>query len=399
MTDSAKPATILIVDQDEPSRQRLKLFLLDAHPEYRIFFAHDSMETLRVIAEHLPDLIFLDVLMPDNEGFDLCLLLKADERYKDIPVLIITALDRLEQKVRGFNMGASDYIVKPINAVETNARVQAQLRMKRIQDRQKELNAELRRAQFALLQSSKLSAVGALAAGVAHEFNNILHILHANAELCAATGSPDDVKNLLTVIRDCTERGGKIAKQLLDFSRSEENQRKEAVRLKELLEENLKLMGKTLKDKKITLSADLKEVPEFQGYPGQLSQVFVNLLKNAIDAMAESGQKKLTVTLALCGCESPLCAADPQKERPRGKGCALFTVEDSGCGIAQSIQEKIFEPFFTTKGIVGGGNVATPGTGLGLSVSYGIIRRHGGFVHFESRLGVGSRFSVWIPLT
>src|SRR5687768_3797776 len=111
--DKRHGAHILIVDQDKKSRELLKMVLMDAHPEYQISYAIDHDSTLHFLKEETPDLIFLDVLMPDNEGFDLCLVLKSDERFKDVPVLIITALDRLEHKVTVFKMGASDYILKP----------------------------------------------------------------------------------------------------------------------------------------------------------------------------------------------------------------------------------------------------------------------------------------------
>ena len=179
LTSKIKGASflILIVDKDSQSRGLLKNILSRAHADYRFLEAGDGEETQKIIAEKMPDLIILDVMMPGNEGFDLCLLLKADERYRNIPVLIITLLDKLEDKIRGFKVGASDYILKPINELETNARVEAHLRIKRFQDRQLELNHELRKAQSALMQTSKLSAAGTLSAGVAHEFNNILQII------------------------------------------------------------------------------------------------------------------------------------------------------------------------------------------------------------------------------
>lgn len=397
--DKRHPAHILIVDQDKKSRELLKTVLLEAHPEFEISYSIDHDSTIRFLSEEKPDLIFLDVLMPDNEGFDLCLVLKSDERFKEIPVLIITALDRLEHKVTVFKMGASDYILKPINALETIARVEAQLRIKRFQDRQRELNAELRRTHAALLQSSKMSAVGTLAAGVAHEFNNILQIIAANAELCSLTRNEEDLDNFFRVIRECSDRGGKIAKGLLDFSRKEEYQSKETVRMPTLVAQTVKLMEKSFRDNNVHVTILLEEVPSFEGYPGQLSQVIVNLVNNAVESMRTSEVRELTIRLRLCGCDTAYCQADSLHAAERRQGCMQFICKDTGCGIAENMKDKIFEPFVTTKGIIGGGNISTPGTGLGLSVSYGIVRRHGGFIQVDSTEGKGSTFTVSLPLT
>ena len=390
---------ILIVDKDAASRQLLKKVLSAAHSYYHISEAGSAEETLTIISKKLPDIIILDVMMPGNEGFDLCLLLKADERYRNIPVLIITALDKLEDKIRGFKVGASDYILKPINDLETNARVEAHLRIKRFQDRQVELNIELRKTQSALLQSSKLSAVGTLSAGVAHEFNNILQIIGGFAELCANCDNPRDLENMVNAIQECTRRGAKIVKGLLDFSKDDELQKKESVSLKELLEQNLVLMKKSFKDHSIEVETDFQEVPPFECYSGLLSQVFVNIMQNAIEAMARARTRKFEISMRMCGCETPYCDADSLRKHEKKRGCAVIVFKDSGYGVPDNIKEKIFEPFFTTKGIVGGGNDATPGTGLGLSISYGIIKRHNGFIECKSKAGEGASFFLTLPLS
>ncbi len=395
---ASKTPRILIVDQDPKSRERLSFFLHEAHPEYEITYAEDSVSTMRKVEEFKPDLIFLDVLMPDNEGFDLCLLLRADERYREIPVLILTALDRIEHKVRAFNMGANDYLVKPINAVETNARVEAQLRIKRFQDRQKVLNEELRHAQAALAESSKMSAVGTLAAGVAHEFNNILQIISATAELAAAREKSAVLQELLGTIEFCTARGRKIAKGLMEFAKKEGQQKRETFQVEELLRQNLDLMAKTFEDAGITVVTDLHPSPPAEGYPGQLSQVFVHLFKNAAEAMRGSAKRELFVSLKPCGCPGPFCQDDPAKEKPREEGCLVIVCRDTGRGISADMLPRIFEPFVTTKGVLGGGTDTTPGAGLGLSVSYGIIRRHDGSIHAESAEGKGTTFTLTLPV-
>jgi len=387
---------ILIVDSDKKSQKRLRDVLHNAHSDYQILCT-DGENTLEIIKNEVPDLVLFDVMMPGNDGFELCLLLKADERYKDIPFLIITALNKLEHKIKGFKVGASDYLVKPINEVETIARVEAHLRIKRFQDRQKELNAELRRTQSTLLESSKMSAVGTLAAGVAHEFNNILQIITAATELYTVSPAADNAGRMVRTIQECSRRGRQIVKGLLDFSKKDEYQDLERVDLGELIAQNVALMEKLFRDNAIECEMELTTLPPFECYPGQLSQVVVNLIKNAVDAMRGSEIKKLKMFLKKCDCPDATCQGDPAEKTAKNKGCAIISVSDTGSGIPEIMKDKIFEPFVTTKGVVSGGNVTQPGTGLGLSISYGIVKRHRGFIHVESQEKKGSTFIVFLP--
>lgn len=388
---------ILIVDMDESSREQLKQVLVSVHPEYQVSFASGGARVLDILKRELPDLILLDVT-PGGDGFDLCLLLKADERFHNIPILIITELHDPEHKLKGFRMGASDYIVKPFNEIETMARVEASLRMKRFQDHQRELYNELRRAQSALLESTRMSAAGTLANGVAHEFNNILQIIATYAELCSKTESQQDLHEMLGAIRDCTNRAGLIAKNLINITRDDVSQKKEPVDLAVLFSEDLRLMERALRESRIELVTRFTEIPVVQGYPGQLSQAFVNLVRNAIEAMQTCPERRLTVGLRLCDCVSALCGADPLKSQPKRRGCVTLTLADTGDGIPAEIRDRIFEPFVTSKGILGGGQDRTPGTGLGLSITYGVVKRHGGFISVQTSPGLGTTFTVNLPV-
>ncbi|MCG3176272.1 MAG: Sensor histidine kinase RcsC [Candidatus Omnitrophica bacterium] len=388
---------ILIVDRDEVNREQLKQVLVSAHPEYQVSFAGGGERALEMLKRDLPDLILLDVA-PGGDGFDLCLLLKADERFHNIPILITTELHDPEHKLKGFRMGANDYIVKPFNEIETIARVEAGLRIKRYQDRQRELYNELRRAQSALLESTRMSAAGTLANGVAHEFNNILQIIGTYAELCSKTQNADDLREMLGAIKDCTHRAGLIAKNLINITRDDASQKKESVDLAALLSEDLRLMDRTLRESRIELVQRFSEIPLIQGYPGQLSQAFVNLVRNAVEAMQTCPERRLTVGLRLCDCVAAICSADPLKSQPKRRGCVTLTLSDTGDGIPPEVRDRIFEPFVTTKGILGGGQDRTPGTGLGLSITYGVVKRHGGFISVQSSPGKGTTFTVNLPV-
>jgi len=235
---------------------------------------------------------------------------------------------------------------------------------------------KLQESQAELIQSSKLAAVGTFAAGIAHEFNNLLGGMLGYAQLGLA--SPDDeTKNeSLKVVVDTCRRGKSITGSLLTFARRQEP-RRELADLYDAINGTLVLMEIELRKHHIQVVRDINPVPLTICDAGQISQVFLNLLTNARDAMKPQGG---TLTVSLTGDE---------------KGITL-TVRDTGHGIPEAIRDKIFEPFFTTKGALGGS--ATPGTGLGLSVSYGIVKSHGGSFDVQSEPGKGTTMTIWLPV-
>ena len=229
--------------------------------------------------------------------------------------------------------------------------------------------AELRAAQTQLVRTEKLAALGRLAAGIAHEVNNPLQPILNCLEVAI-----EDIENsqqvdaeILRVAESEVQRIKSIVSRLLDFARPSANDRTR-VDLGDLIREVLVLANKQLERMGITVDLALNPVPFFIGNPTQLKQVLLNLILNAMEAMPDGGQ--LSVELYL-----------------ENEGIVL-TVMDSGMGMDQQTVEQIFEPFYSTK---------EDGTGLGLSVSYGIIQGHGGDIRVESYPGSGSRFTVWLP--
>jgi len=229
--------------------------------------------------------------------------------------------------------------------------------------------AELERR---LMQADKLSSIGLLAAGVAHEVNTPLAVISTYAQMLAKQISGDEQKApLLEKIAKQTFRASEIVNSLLNFSRTSPTEFV-GVDLNKVVRETLALMEHQMTKSGVTATLILDEtLPRIKGNPGKLQQVFLNLFLNARDAMERGG------VLAL-----KTWAHD---------GRVLVTVADSGAGIARENLEKIFDPFFTTKG-------AKKGTGLGLSVSYGIVREHGGNIEVSSEIGAGTRFELSFPL-
>ncbi|MBK9516094.1 MAG: response regulator [Anaeromyxobacter sp.] len=248
--------------------------------------------------------------------------------------------------------------------------------------------AQAHQAQQAALeaqrQSQKLEAVGLLAGGVAHDFNNLLAAILGHADLLAQEAPPgSQTEEAARTIAQAAQRAATLTRQLLAFARLGHH-RQEAVDLHALVLEATGLLGRTL-DKAIVLQARL-EAPRHhvRGDPGQLQQVIVNLAVNARDAMPSGGTLTLqTRVVAFDGAGGPA-------GRAPGEWLEL-SVTDTGVGIPPQLRERIFEPFFTTKG-------EGRGTGLGLATVYGIVKGHGGEVAVSSQEGVGSCFTIHLPL-
>jgi signal transduction histidine kinase len=235
---------------------------------------------------------------------------------------------------------------------------------------------ELRHKQAELIQSSKLAAVGTFAAGIAHEFNNLLGSMLGYAELAANSDDVDEKNSSLDVVIQACRRGRSITRGLLTFARRQENHRTLAD-VTDAVNETLTLVELDLRNSNIDVVRQIEPVPMTICDLGQLSQVVLNLITNGRDAMKPNGG---TLTIRL-------------RER---NGMIEFSVSDTGCGIASNIRDKVFEPFVTTKGALGGSQ--TPGTGLGLSVSYGIVQEHNGTIQVESEINRGTTMTVHLPI-
>lgn len=375
---------ILIVDDSFINRELISATLKLAHPEYLFLHAEDGRGALESVYRDRPDLVLLDIMMPEMDGFEVCSRLKNDPSSRDIPVLMITALDQLEHKIQGFRVGAADYIVKPFNGEEITARVDAHLRIKGYQDELKRLNLQLQQTQEALVAGARLSAVGSLAAGVAHEFNNILGIMKGYLQLAAEDQQTESTSRLFSVLNDLVERGIQIVKALLNFSRQQPNEEMKPGDLNQIVRETISLVEKSLRASKVDFEVVYNSaLPPVFCFSSQISQLLLHLINNALDAMEKSTLRRLSVKIVLL--------SDGTRVQ--------LEVADTGRGIPSTVREKIFEPFVTTKGVLGGGDVSTPGTGLGLSICYGIVQRHAGRIWFDSRESLGTRFFVELPVS
>lgn len=288
-------------------------------------------------------------------------------------------------------------------------RYETVLKLMRVKESKDELTKamdELKQAKSQLVQTEKLAAIGELTAGIAHEINNPINFVKGNVgplksnlmqlrnvtfkmqEEIDRVGDATSIETikkykeeieyqylaeetymLLNGIEEGANRTAEIVKGLRNFSRLDESEMKMA-NINECLDSTLILLNNKLKKQHIALEKKYEELPSIMCYPGQLNQVFMNIIGNAIHAIQEKGK----ITL--------VTHAD--------KDNIHISIADTGEGMSEEIKEKIFQPFFTTKAV-------GEGTGLGLSITYGIIKKHNGSIEVQSELGKGTTFNIIIP--
>ena len=225
--------------------------------------------------------------------------------------------------------------------------------------------------------AQRLAAVGQLAAGVAHEFNNLLASMMMRAGLAAASGEADDYQKLAEIVLQMCERGSELTSSLVGLTQPRPP-RKAPAQITDAIEAALAASTQELKSAGIEIKRHYEaDAGLVLADIGQMEQVFLNLIINACHAMADGGVLSISTN---------------RLRRDAGAGQVIVTVSDTGAGIAPEHLPRIFEPFFTTKGLLGRGDV--PGTGLGLSVSHGIVSSHGGTIEAESRVGVGTTLRI-----
>ena len=324
----------------------------------------------------------LDIRLPDMEGTTLLAPLK--EMYPDMAVIIVTAHASVETAARALNAGASAYITKPFNVDEVLATVMEAIEKQRLivenrrlyEEAQREL-AERRKMQVQLIQAEKLSAVGTMAAGIAHELLNPMMGMLNFAQYCLERTAENDPRYpVLQDIEHETWRCADIVQNLTTFSRTEKQG--EEVYQKETLatvvDRVVRLLSYRIKGNRVSLTQHIaEEASEIWMKVNSIQQVFLNLISNALDAIEESEKKEIRVEVYHDG------------------EFAQVMVADSGCGITPENLEKIYDPFFTTKPV-------GQGTGLGLTISRSIIDSHGGDITCESKPGIGTTFKILLPI-
>ena len=424
--NNIEQTTVLVVD-DQP--ENIEVISNPLRPFFRVRAVRSGEHALRaVVMDPIPDLILLDVMMPKMNGFEVLARLRENPITCQIPVIFITARDAYEDEQRGFDMGAVDYITKPIRPALLVARVRLHLDLKQTRDRLSEYNTlleerilertrDLERSQRQAMLSEKMAAIGLLIAGIAHEINTPLNYVSNNLfvlteylqniremdsvyhqlaaqisnRTCDAPNSSDiqrlmaemqereshlgiphiieDIPGLIRESCEGLDRISKIVQDLRNFSHPGED----IVKLADInknLDSTLDMVRNEFKNK-ATIIKDYGKLPQVNCYPQQLSQVFMNLLVNAAHAIEKQGEIRI-ITREI----------DDYVE---------ISIIDTGQGIPEKNLSRIFDPFFTTKEI-------GKGTGLGLNVIYNIVKKHDGSIDVKSELGKGTKITIRIPV-
>ena len=468
MSDDRQPR-ILIADDREENRYVLRRVL--ARAGFDCDEAASGSQAL-AIALTLPDVIILDVRLPDMSGYDVCRKIKGDPRTASVPVLQISAsFVSAEDRARALETGADGYLTHPIDGIVLVATIRALLRLRsaealalkaagqwqatfdalseglalldgdgrvvrsnqafrRIcgctvdgdektisflqrllntseplnQTESKEVEFEGRTlqvsvrpvdtgsaegeriivlsdisdrklAEYAIRTAEKLAATGKLASAIAHEINNPLEALVNLIYLAGASTSVDTIHEHLSQASRELDRIARVTKQTLSFHR--DTQKPVPIDVGELIADVASLFERSASARGVRLACDLQAAPLVCGFPGQLSQVFGNLIRNAAEASLPDSEVAIRVRSIHRG----------------GREGARVTIHDRGCGIPEAIRGKIFDPFFTTKDL--------KGSGLGLWVSRTMVVKHGGTIRFRSSgqaAARGTTFEVFLPV-
>ncbi len=390
---------ILVVD-DAPANLRLLVEILSDYG-YRVRPAVNGSLALSGARAIAPDVILLDINLPDMSGYEICQQLKADEKTRDIPVIFISALDDVFDKVKAFGVGGVDYITKPFQIDEVLARVQAHLAIRILQRTLQEKNEQLTQTleqlkltQAQLIESEKMIALGTLVAGIAHEINTPLgsgimaaSILANETKSFAADCEKGSIKkstlkNYVEVALESSEillanlnRAGELVQSFKQVAVDQVSLEKRRFSVKKYLEETLLSLDPHLKQAKHSLTVKGDDMIIMDSYPGALSQVATNLLMNSI-AHAYQPEER-----------GQLCF-----EVRRNPQRAIIVYSDDGCGIPPENLGKIFDPFFTTARSRGG-------SGLGLHIVYNLVtQKLKGTIRCQSQIGAGTQFILDLPL-
>jgi len=386
--------TILAVDDSSDILTIISGLLNDS---YRVKLASSGEKALEIVALAPPDLILLDIMMPGLDGYEVCERLKRNSDTQDIPVIFLTAKNESDDEIKGFEIGAVDYITKPISPSKLLARVKTHLTLKAAADFLKDKNdylqqnveertAELQEINARFIQSQKMETVGQLAGGLAHDFNNVLGIIAGYSSLLhEEMAGNDPLKEHVQKIMDASGKGSTLVHSLLAFSRKQVMNPK--TQNLNWIVSNVTSFVNRIIGSNITCSTVVKTRSiKVHVDGGQIEQVLINLCNNARDAMPDGGE--LNITTDIVSIDSEFASSNGFS----GPGnYAIITVSDTGIGMDEETRNKIFEPFFTTKEV-------GKGTGLGLAMVYGIITQHNGIVDVISESGNGACFRVYLPI-
>jgi signal transduction histidine kinase len=372
----ATPLRALIVEDSE--NDCILLLSILQRGGYAVEYKRvDTATSLKATLDDPWDIVISDFSMPGFRGTDALSIVR--DRGIDVPFIFLSGTIGEDMAVSAMKAGAQDYVIKG-NVARLLPAIQRELR-------EADARREKKQVEYRLRQLEKFEALGKLAGGVAHDFNNVIGAIMGWAEIGAdrvAEGSQEG--KLFRKIGDQARRAAGLTRQLLAYARRQMLEPKN-INLNQMVKETTGLLEKVIGEQieiKMALAEDLRIT---RADPAQLEQVLMNLCFNARDAMPEGGQ--LLIETRNLDLDAKYCSRHADA-RP-GRWVQL-SVSDTGTGMDAATIERIFEPFFTTKDV-------GKGTGLGLATVFGIMKQHGGFIEVFSEVGTGTAFHVHLPVS
>jgi len=366
--DSKEESKILLIDD---SVQNLKLLgNMLREKNYQIALARDGKEGLQLAKKIYPDLILLDIMMPDLDGYEVCKQLKEDEQTKDIPVIFLTAKTSNEDLVKGFQLGGVDYITKPFNREELFMRIKTHLDLKKAHDKissqaetLRELN-ETKDKMFSVISHDLRAPLGGI--------KSMLDLIYEDN-----SDKMEISRKSLDSLKNAADQTYNLLENLLYWSRSQRGSlvnHPEVINIYELVVENIELLRTMSKNKNIEIFNRVDENIHAYADRNMIKTVLRNLIINAIKFTDEKG------TVSISGKEN--------------NGKIEVEVADNGIGIQQSNLEKIlnYKEYYTTFG-----TKREKGSGLGLNLCIDFIERNNGELFIDSEYGKGSTFTFTLP--
>ncbi|MEM8641612.1 MAG: response regulator [Cyanobacteria bacterium P01_G01_bin.54] len=423
------PAQILIVDDNSANLKLLSDSLKAAG--HKVLIARSGTRALQTLETIQPDIILLDVMMPDLNGFETCRKIKVQEQLRDIPIVFMTALTETEKKIEGLQLGAVDYLTKPFWHEEVLVRVNNHIQLYRLKrdlaqqvsERTAELEQtlqHLQQTQAQLIYREKMSTLGEMVAGVAHEINNPVGFISGNLPIaqehvvafCQALQRyqdqfpvlpetmqtaleeleidyvAEDLPQILASIQTGCDRLKQLVLSLRTFARFDDAET-QATDIHAGLDATITILGHRLKANKtrpeIQVIRHYDPIPEVVCYGGPLNQVFMNVLANAIDACDEKNQGKTYAEIEAQPNVITLQTSVVDEQ-------VQIQIQDNGCGMLPERVEQIFEQGFTTKDV-------DKGTGLGMAIAHQIMtEKHSGSITCTSKRGQGTTFTITLAI-
>lgn len=384
-TNGSHP-TILIAD-DEPDMLRFLKTQLRA--QYHILEAVDGQQAIEKAAQFLPDLIVLDMMMPEKDGLQACREIRESTPTRSTPIILLTARADEETKLAALSAGASDFLAKPFSTTELHVRIKnlvdSHKYQRHLTRKKQELESaieQLKETEVELVRSAKMSSLGVVAAGLMHEINNALNFPTTNLYALRKKAdqlAPELREEYLDALNETNEgitRVTRLTKELRKFAHPNADSM-EQVDIPEAVASALLFTGHELEKAGVKVEQNLTEHQAVWANKNNLVQVFMNLLLNSRDALQG---KKFESEMPTIWIESRV------QDRKN-----LVVIRDNGAGIEKQHLDKIFDPFFTTKDV-------GAGTGLGLSICYRIVEACDGSISVRSEPGQFCEFTLAFPL-